>query len=282
MIQTERNREKTDQAWNRLYERLGSDHLIPLKKERSILRPAFVKWGATAAAVIVLSVYLSVSVFSTKGSPTDTHLLTEQNMEESMLVTTLEDGSIVYLAQETSLQYPAHFSQEKREVSLHGNALFDIAGNRERPFLIETGKVLVEVIGTAFNVKTNGKRSFELSVQRGKVKVTLKDNGQNMYVKAGETVSLLSHKLELCNTPNMEQFSDYTRNIRFKDASLADILRVINLREPEIQIQASPELGERKLTVSFSNDSPETIVQLICMALNVKYSLEKNVFILFE
>lgn len=282
MIQTEKNRKKTDQAWNRLYGRLDNDRLIPERKEQPSLRPAFIKWGAVAAAVIVLCVCLPISFFPAKDSPTDTNLLTEQNKEKSTLVTTLEDGSIVYLAQETSLQYPVHFSQEKREVSLQGNALFDIAGNRERPFLIETEKVRVEVIGTAFNVKTNGELPFELSVKRGKVKVTLKDGGQEMYVKAGETVSLLSRKLELCNTRDREQFSDYTRNIRFKDAPLVEILRVINLREPEIQIQASPELGERKLTVSFSDDLPETIVQLICMALNVKCSFENNVFILSE
>lgn len=56
-------------------------------------------------------------------------------------------------------------------MSLKGNALFDIAGNRARPFFIETGKVQIEVIGTAFHVRNSGNSPFELAVQRGEVKL---------------------------------------------------------------------------------------------------------------
>ena len=42
-----------------------------------------------------------------------------------------------------------------REVSLQGNALFDVTGNRERPFLIETEEVRIEVLGTMFHVKSD-------------------------------------------------------------------------------------------------------------------------------
>ena len=101
-------------------------------------------------------------------------LIMQENTEQSTLVTTLEDGSIVYMGGETSLQYPEHFSMDKREVSLQGNALFDVTGNRERPFLIETEEVRIEVLGTMFHVKSDVGSTFELSVQRGKVKVALK------------------------------------------------------------------------------------------------------------
>ena len=47
---------------------------------------------------------------------------------------------------ETSLQYPEHFSMDTREVSLQGNALFGLTGNRERPFLIETEEVRIEAV----------------------------------------------------------------------------------------------------------------------------------------
>ncbi|WP_455591508.1 FecR family protein [Bacteroides sp.] len=282
MIQIEKNKRKTDQAWNRLYNRLDNEGLIPETNSRNSLRPALLRWGMATAAVVAICVSFSVIYFSGKETQPAQPLLTQQNKEKSTLVTTLEDGSVVYLAEATSLQYPEHFATEKREVSLQGDALFDITGNRKRPFLIETEEVRVEVLGTAFNVKTNGNVPFELSVQRGLVKVTLKKDGQDTYVKAGETVTLLERKLQLRHTPDKKQFASYTRNMRFKDERLADILRVINLNEPETQIQAPPQLSKRKLTVAFANDSPETMVELICMALNLKYSKEKNTFILSE
>lgn len=95
------------------------------------------------------------------------------NKETSTLVTTLEDGSIVYLGGRLCYNIPSIFTG-KREVKLQGNALFDVVGSRSRPFLIETDLVRIEVLGTAFNVKSDELRPFELSVQRGRVKVTFK------------------------------------------------------------------------------------------------------------
>ena len=103
---------------------------------------------------------------------------------------------------------------------MKGNALFDIAGNRARPFFIETGKVQIEVIGTAFHVRNSGNSPFELAVQRGEVKVTQKQNGQEIHVKAGETATLLGDEWQLTVTENSEQFTRYMQNMRFKDEQL--------------------------------------------------------------
>ena len=95
------------------------------------------KW---AAAIIILCVSVATAIFLGQERTPETTLLTLHNNEASTtLVTTLEDGSIVYLADNSQLSYPEHFQREKREVSLLGNALFDVSGNKERPFLIETG-----------------------------------------------------------------------------------------------------------------------------------------------
>lgn len=281
-MEIDKKQKKTDQAWKRLYDRLNNDGLISAKPPRTVFRPTLLTWGVSTAAVLALCFYFSISFFTSGKNFLRPDLLTRQNKEESSLVTTLEDGSIVYLAGDATIQYPKHFAPEKREVSLQGNALFDIAGNRARPFLIETEKVKVEVMGTAFNIRTNGQMPFELSVQRGTVKVTLKRNEQATLVKAGETVTLLKQQLQLSNTPNPEIFNQYTEKIRFKDECLANILRVINLQKSGIHLQTTPELGNRKLTVSFSGDSPETMVELICMALNLKYSRQKDTFTITE
>lgn len=282
MTQAERNKKKTDQAWHQLYGRLDQEGLLPETGSRSSYRLKKVKWVSIAAAAVALCIYLSLGYFSTTSETTTDNLLTQQNEEETTLVTTLEDGSIVYLAGNTSLKYPEHFSPEKREVALQGNALFDITGNRTRPFLIETEDVRIEVLGTAFNVKSNRKTPFELSVKRGEVKVTLKKSGKDMHVKAGETVTLASRSLHLSETKDTEQFDRYTEHIRFKDESLGNILRIINLNENGPRMQAVPELESRILTVTFSNNSPQTIAELICLALNIQYKEENNVLKLFE
>lgn len=281
MIETERNKKKTDQAWNALYQRLDEEGLLsgrPASPYRSIL------WkGGMAAAVALLCLLVSVVYLNRTEREDDRNLLTRQNSETTTtLVTTLEDGSVVYLAENTSLQYPQHFSSDRREVSLQGNALFDVAGNRARPFVIETEDTRIEVLGTAFNVKSSGSSPFELSVQRGEVKVTLKKSGQDIHVKAGETVTLLSRKLQLSTTPDPGQFARYTERIRFKDEMLGNILRVINSQNPGIRLETTPELQNRTLTVTFSNDTPEDMAELICLALNLKKTEKNNTITLSE
>mgnify|MGYP002231370705 CR=1 FL=1 len=137
--------------------------------------------------------------------------VTRKTVKHPCLVTTLEDGSVVYLAQESTLQYPEHFATDKREVNLQGEAFFDVAKNHEQTFLIETGKVRIEVLGTAFNVRSHEDDSFQLSVQRGRVKVSLKQGGQSVLVNAGETVTLQARQLQLSETGDSDESDSIQR-----------------------------------------------------------------------
>lgn len=283
MTQTERNKQKTDQAWKQVYTRLEQDGLLEQTVERQ--RPARFRIGPMkwAAAIIVLCVSAATAIFLQRHDSQTSGLITLQNNDSSIsLVTTLEDGSIVYLADNSELTYPAHFQKEKREVSLEGNALFDVSGNRERPFLIETEEIQIEVIGTSFNVRSSGKTPFELAVRRGEVKVTLKKNGESIRVEAGQTASLLANRLQVSQTQDLKQFAAYTQRIQFKDQRLGDILRVINLEYPDVLLKTTPDLEERKLTVSFHNNTPATMAELICIALKLRCSEDNNIWMISE
>ena len=97
MTRKEKNNRKTDQAWTTLYNRLEKDGLITqAETPRPSLRLTAFKW--TAAAVILLCAYLSINYFNQTEQVIDRNLLTRQNKETITLATTLEDGSIVYLA----------------------------------------------------------------------------------------------------------------------------------------------------------------------------------------
>ena len=163
MSETKRNKERVDQAWNKLYDRLDADGLLLSDRQnRKRLSASMLwKWGAVAAIWVGIGVFLTTT-YRKVGEPVEVRaLIMQENTEQSTLVTTLEDGSIVYMGGETSLQYPEHFSMDKREVSLQGNALFDVAGNRERPFLIETEEVRIEVLGTMFLYIAVRNQSFQ-------------------------------------------------------------------------------------------------------------------------
>lgn len=81
--------------------------------------------------------------------------------------------------------------------------------------------------------------------------------GRNGYLAGGQSARQRDGESEL--------FDRYTSNIRFKDECLEDVLRAINKESAGWQIEAaSPTLGKRRLTVEFSNNSPESVAELIC------------------
>jgi len=121
-----------------------------------------------------------------------------------------------------------------------------------------------------------------LSVSRGEVKVSIQGEENAIHVKAGETVTLHAKSLQLSQTKDNEQFVRYTERMRFKDEKLGDIIRVINSQSQNLQIQTIPSLENRTLTVSFSNDTPETMAELICLALNLQSVKKDNIITIFE
>ena len=65
----------------------------------------------------------------------------------------LEDGSRVYLNSNTKLHFPLVFAGEKRVVHLEGEAYFEVAFDSLKPFIVMTGGMEVQVLGTKFNIK---------------------------------------------------------------------------------------------------------------------------------
>ena len=86
----------------------------------------------------------------------------------------LPDGSTVVLHPRSNLYYPEKFTGKSREVTLVGEAYFDIRHNNS-PFIIHTGNINTVVLGTAFNIKAYpDQRDITVSVIRGKVRVEKK------------------------------------------------------------------------------------------------------------
>ena len=124
MMKTDIHKIKTEQAWNRLYDRLDKDHLL-VEDHRMPKIPMWVRYGTVAAMVVGLVFSTLYWGFGQKEELPD--FITQENQDVPTLVTTLEDGSVVFLAKETSIRYPEHFVSDKREVSLQGDAFFDVA-----------------------------------------------------------------------------------------------------------------------------------------------------------
>jgi transmembrane sensor len=91
-----------------------------------------------------------------------------------MRVIPLSDGSVVFL--NTNSQIKVRYSQSQRYIELvHGEALFDVAKNRQRPFIVQSGGTLVRAVGTSFNVKALPDQPVQVLVREGIVEVKRAD-----------------------------------------------------------------------------------------------------------
>ncbi|HJF70022.1 MAG TPA: FecR domain-containing protein, partial [Butyricimonas virosa] len=99
---------------------------------------------------------------------------------------TLSDGTRVWLNAETELCYPVQFNGKERVVYLKGEAYFEVAKNKKKPFLVQVDDMSVKVYGTEFNVNTYDKIETVLvtgsvSMNQGGKEVLLKPNQKGVF-----------------------------------------------------------------------------------------------------
>lgn len=101
----------------------------------------------------------------------------------------LPDGTSVWLNADSKLTYNDDFNDTKREVYLVGEAYFDVAKNKEKPFIIHTPVIDLKVLGTAFNVRSyDNDKETETVLVHGSVEVLFKSSGNDkkIVLKPGE------------------------------------------------------------------------------------------------
>ncbi|MEM6362068.1 MAG: FecR domain-containing protein [Bacteroidota bacterium] len=96
------------------------------------------------------------------------HYVTKRNQRASV---TLPEGTEVKLNAGSSLSFPNQFAKDKREVTLIGEAFFDVTKDASRPFVISSGEITTTVLGTSFNVRSYPEENTDVTVIEGKVKV---------------------------------------------------------------------------------------------------------------
>ena len=136
-------------------------------------------------------------VMNDKGKITD-HVVAKENMavvEELRLnrlsvpkgcdfSLTLTDGTVIRLNADSRLQYPSEFSGDSRIVYLEGEAFFNVAKDKTKPFIVKTKKLDVEVTGTSFNVMAYPSENS--------IRTTLVQGGVNILTKDGKVCKLLA------------------------------------------------------------------------------------------
>lgn len=280
-----KNNKMADLAWDKLHDRLERDGLLNdnvVKREGATFNGRF---ALSLAASLVLIACATIYILSDL-SGLKREMMILSNTESTTLVKTLEDGSVVYLASGSQITYPSRFDKHKREITLRGDAFFEVAKDKNAPFVIDANVMKIKVLGTSFNVRTTDTLAPSLSVKTGLVQITLKSGRSGGKVAAGETATISEESLQVAPTIDITQFSRYSDQMHFKDERLSDVINVINRMTNSgaqgVTISLDKNLEERKLTATFTDNSPESIAQMICIALNLKYETKEDAILIYE
>ena len=206
-------------AWSNIEKQIASQDTSTTK----IVHPSFVKQLLRIAAIFLLlagSTYWWIN-----NNNTNRHLTEVRTGAKEEKELTLPDGSKIWMNENSTLMYAAEF--EKREIIFAGEAFFDVAHLKEKPFVIKSGEAQVTVLGTAFNVRAYPKEDIiEVTVERGKVAFSIPGGTTSAQILTPEEYGVLDKEEGLITkakivSPNATAWK--TERLVFKDTPIFEV-----------------------------------------------------------
>lgn len=158
----EKSAEKEEKMFNKI---MTGKKTIKLWYQRAEFKIA-------ASLLIVTSVSLIFYTRNNNKQSTDSMIVYHTKKGETKKVI-LPDSTTVWLNAATDLKVAARYGKDFRKVDLHGEAYFEVKHNTAVPFIISTGKLRTQVLGTSFNVSAyDGLNLIDVLVRTGKVSVS--------------------------------------------------------------------------------------------------------------
>jgi len=271
----------TEAAWQRIHGQIRQP-VGPFHKPVS--RPSGSRWigWARVAATVVLIGALSVLTyrsFQTPDSIDQTATLLTQSTTTTTHRLTLPDGSTVLLNRKSSIRYPGEFTGKTREVTLTGEAFFDITPNTNQPFIIHAQDTDVRVVGTSFGVRAYD-RNVRVSVKTGRVVVRKKQQEIALVPGQQATVDETADTLRRLPRFDINALAYSTKKLEFTNQSLASVVETLSdYYQTDIDLSASRLQGCR-LTARFDNESVETVLGVVAETLQLSVKRTEHGFLL--
>lgn len=240
------------------------------------LKPGFlqrIKPFLPIAASLLLLLSISLTHYFYFDKPTESWLSHHANKGEQ-LDFYLSDSTQVYLSPGSTLKYTAVFGDQDRKVYLDGEAFFKVRKkNNHQAFVVESTHLVVNVLGTEFNVQDIEGEITAVHVHSGKVKVNGKENNQQQIVTANQQVvyNKTSGLLTKTALADGEINSWFTGQIRFKSASLTEVINTLK-RRFNVEITLKTEtLPTYPISGDFTNDSIEEVLKSLNFLYGITY-----------
>jgi transmembrane sensor len=233
-------------------------------------------WLKIAASVVLLST-VAVLWYKLKphnGIKTETFSVSyiEAKAEYGqVLKITLADSSTVWLNAGSRLRYPEKFDGKTRELNLEGEGFFEVKHRKSQPFIVHSGTLNTQVLGTSFNVKAY-KNSVQLkvSVATGKVAIYT-DKIKSIYLTPNQTGTYdktIGH-IGIGQNQIKEVTAWREGKLVYRNELLSQALEDIT-NKYGVKVMASSKMKTCQIYGTFNHDNVESLLQMISYSVNGK------------
>lgn len=269
----------------RMYRRL-SLNLDGKEKEKKVVplhsRSVWKLWPQVAAAciIIVLSLINYNLINKQKHMSTQNFMVSAEKGQRAFI--TLPDSTKVWLNSDTKISYPADYGMKERNVTLLGEAYFEVARNPAKRFIVEAKGMQVEALGTAFNINAyRDDNKMIASLFSGSVRVSYEDHVAILKPHESIKVDLLTRNISQYKDDNMNDIALWRENeITFDGESLEEITRTMSrLYNTTIHIE-DESLKKECYIGTIRNNSLENFIDIINLTTPVVYEYKGDTVLL--
>jgi transmembrane sensor len=235
-------------------------------------------WLLKIAAGLIIVALASFTLWYATGQPDLSRSVASAGSVDKVI---LDDGSLVWLRGESHLAYfeKPNGQVTERSTHFHGEALFEVAKDASRPFIIQCGEVKIRVVGTSFNIKMTAD-NVELSVLTGSVTLSTSLNDMTIDASPNERVIYRAGKFEKLplDPSHVSTITSNTEyNMRFSNSTLSDVAEKLEDKFDVAVKYEDTSIKKCRITADFTDQSLDKTLQVITEVLDVEYSLEEDV-----
>lgn len=279
-----------------------SDINIDTKSKAHYLFKQLARYAAVfiSAVIITSAVYYFLSFQREAAVPVLNEIIVPVG---SKTMIALSDNTKIWLNSGSKLTYTDYSNFEKREVYLEGEAFFDVAENKHKPFIVKTSDIHIKVLGTKFNVKSYPEEDFvETTLISGLIEIeeisTVKEQKMNITLHPNQkaTFTRTTRKLALDDVSQQKMTPKPIRKIRiiekvdpepitsWKDNKLIFNNELFKSLMPKLErwynvdIQLEDTvINKYRYTGLFEKETVEQALDALKLATPFEYSINKNV-----
>ncbi|NME70029.1 FecR domain-containing protein [Flammeovirga aprica] len=254
-----------DKAWNRMNNAIEAEE----NKTKVVQFTPWKRIASSIAAIVLLAVGVN---FYMQKEETNGFVAVEVYKVDLPETQKLNDGSDITINGNSTLSV-ASFEGNSREVTLDGEAYFEIAHDEDKPFIVHTAKGDITVLGTKFNVKATA-NDVTVTVTEGLVKLEALDTEENNFVllekNAEGSIDASSKVPYKEENVSMNNLFWKTKALNFHNASFVKVISTLeNAYGVDINVNRE-SLNKKKLTVDFKDNSIEEVFEILQLTLNLQ------------